>query len=46
LTGRCVKRIETTGGVSAIAIDDINKGVYFIVIEQNANSMIQKLVVK
>ena len=46
LTGRCLKQIETTGSVSAIAIDDINKGVYFIVIEQNANSMIQKLVVK
>lgn len=46
LTGRCVKQIETTGGVSTIAIDDINKGVYFVMIEQGGNSIVEKLVVK
>ncbi len=46
LTGRCVKQIETTGSVSTIAIDDINKGVYFVMIEQGGNSIVEKLVVK
>ena len=46
LTGRCVKQIETTGSVSTIAIDDINNGVYFVMIEQGGNSIVEKLVVK
>ena len=46
LTGRCVKQIETTGNVSTIAIDDMNNGVYFVMIEQGGSRMVQKLVVK
>ena len=46
LTGRCVKEIETSDNVSAISIDDINKGVYFITIQQDNNRIVEKLVVK
>ena len=46
LTGRCVKQVETTDNITAIAIDDINKGVYFVMIEKDGNSVVQKLVVK
>lgn len=46
LTGRCVKVVETTDNVTTISTDDINKGVYFIMIQQNDNKVVEKLIVK
>lgn len=46
LTGRCVKQIETNGNITAISTDDINKGVYFIMIQQDNNKVVEKLIVK
>ena len=46
LTGRCVKEVELSNHVSAINIEDIESGVYFITVEQNGNRLVEKLVVK
>ena len=46
MTGRCVKQVETTNSVSTISINDINKGVYFVIIEQDGSRMVEKLVVE
>ena len=46
LTGRCVKEVEISNAVSAINIEDVERGVYFISVEQNGNSKVEKLVVK
>ncbi len=46
LTGRCVKEVEISKTVSAINIEDIERGVYFISVEQNGNRKVEKLVVK
>lgn len=46
LTGRCVKQVETTDNITAISTDDINKGVYFIMIQQDNNRIVEKLIVK
>ena len=46
LTGRCVKEVEISNAVSAINIEDIERGVYFISVEQNGNRKVEKLVVK
>ena len=46
LTGRCVKSVETTDNVTKISTDDINKGVYFIMIQQDDNKVVEKLIVK
>lgn len=46
LTGRCVKVVETTDNVTTISTDDINKGVYFIMIQQDDNKVVEKLIVK
>ena len=46
LTGRCVKEVEISNAVSAINIEDLERGVYFISIEQNGNRKVEKLVVK
>ena len=46
LTGRCVKEVEISKTVSAINIEDVEKGVYFISVEQNGNRKVEKLVVK
>lgn len=46
LTGRCVKEVEISNAVSTINIDDVERGVYFISVEQNGNRKVEKLVVK
>ena len=46
LTGRCVKEVEISNAVSAINIEDLERGVYFISVEQNGNRKVEKLVVK
>ena len=46
VTGRCVKSAELTGNVSSINIEDVENGVYFIMIQQGENSSVRKLVVK
>ena len=46
LTGRCVKQIETNDNITAISTDDINEGVYFIMIQQDNNKVVEKLIVK
>ncbi|MBR7176283.1 MAG: T9SS type A sorting domain-containing protein [Bacteroidales bacterium] len=46
VTGRCVKSAELKGNVSSINIEDVEKGVYFIMIQQGENNSVRKLVVK
>ncbi|MBQ2851756.1 MAG: T9SS type A sorting domain-containing protein, partial [Bacteroidales bacterium] len=46
VTGRCVKSAELKGNVSSINIEDVENGVYFIMIQQGENSSVRKLVVK
>jgi hypothetical protein len=46
LTGRCVKEVETSKSVTMINIEDIERGVYFISVEQNGNRKVEKLIVK
>lgn len=46
LTGRCVKEVETTNNLTAISTEDINKGVYFITVQQNDNKIVEKLIVR
>ncbi len=46
ITGRIVKEVETTGNVTTISVDDINKGVYFIMVQDANNRIVEKLVVK
>ena len=46
ITGRCVKSVELTENVSAINISDINNGVYFIMIQNENNRVVEKLVVR
>ena len=45
LTGRCVKEVEVSNNV-AINIEDIERGVYFVTVEQNGNRSVEKLVVR
>ena len=46
ITGRIVKEVETTENVTTISVNDINRGVYFINVEQNNGvSTTQKIVV-
>ena len=46
VTGRCVKSAELKGNVSSINIEDVENGVYFIMIQQGENNSVRKLVVK
>ena len=46
LTGRCVKEIEATDNVTTIALDDINEGVYFIMIQTENKRVVEKLIVR
>lgn len=46
ITGRCLKSIETTDNVSTINIQDIDEGIYFIVIQNESNRIVEKLIVK
>lgn len=46
LTGRCVKSVVLTESITAINVEDINRGVYFIMIQQDNNKIVDKLVVK
>lgn len=46
VTGRCVKSVQLTENVSSINIEDVENGVYFIMIQQGENSSVRKLVVK
>lgn len=46
MTGRVVKEMVITDNVSAINIEDINEGVYFIMIQNENNRVVEKLVVK
>lgn len=46
VTGRCVKQIEMSDNVSSINIEDVESGVYFIMVQQEGNSSVRKLVVK
>ncbi len=46
ITGRSVKQFETTNNVSTVSIQDINKGIYFVIIEQDGSRMVEKLVVE
>lgn len=46
LTGRVVKEIETTDEITAIDINDVNEGVYFIMIQDENNRIVEKLVVR
>ena len=46
MTGRVIKEMETTGNVSTINIEDINEGIYFIMIQDDNNRIVEKLVVK
>ena len=46
LTGRCVKEVEISNNTSAIDIEDIERGVYFVEIQFNDNRIVEKLVVK
>ena len=46
VTGRCVKSVVMTENMSSINIDDVESGVYFIMVQQEGNSSVRKLVVK
>ena len=46
VTGRCVKQVEMSDNVSSINIEDVESGVYFIMVQQEGNSSVKKLVVK
>ena len=46
VTGRCVKQVEMSDNVSSINIEDVESGVYFIMVQQDGNSSVRKLVVK
>lgn len=47
VTGRCVKQVSVADLSNvAVSVEDLNKGVYFISIEQDNNYNIQKLVVE
>ena len=46
ITGRVVKEVELTDNVTSINVDDINKGVYFIMVQDANNRIVEKLVVK
>lgn len=46
MTGRVVKEMVITDNISAINIEDINEGVYFIMIQNENNRIVEKLVVK
>ena len=46
MTGRVVKEMVITDNVSAINIEDINQGIYFIMIQNENNRIVEKLVVK
>lgn len=46
MTGRVVKEMVITDNVSAINIEDINEGIYFIMIQNENNRVVEKLVVK
>ena len=46
LTGRVVKEIETTDEITTIDINDVNEGVYFIMIQDENNRIVEKLVVR
>ena len=46
LTGRVVKEIETTDEITTIDINDVNEGVYFIMIQDEKNRIVEKLVVR
>lgn len=46
ITGRIVKEVETTENVTTISVNDINRGVYFIMVQDANNRIVEKLVVK
>ena len=46
LTGRVVKEIETTDEITTIDINDVKEGVYFIMIQDGNNRIVEKLVVR
>ncbi len=46
LTGRVVKEIETIDEITTIDINDVNEGVYFIMIQDEKNRIVEKLVVR
>lgn len=46
MTGRCVKSFEVTDNVSSINIEDINEGVYFMMIQNGDSRLVEKLVIK
>ena len=46
LTGRCVKEVVISNTVSAINIEDVESGVYFISVQQGDNNYVEKLVIK
>ena len=46
MTGRCVKQVVTDMNNATISIENLNKGVYFISVQQDKYYNIQKLVVE
>ena len=46
MTGRCVKQAVVEMGNASINIENLNKGVYFISVQQDKCHNIQKLVVE
>ncbi len=46
ITGRVVKEMKITDNVSTINIEDVNEGIYFIMIQNENNRIVEKLVVK
>jgi hypothetical protein len=47
MTGRCVKEVTVENMNNAtINVEDLNKGVYFVSVQQDRNHNIQKLVIE
>ena len=47
MTGRCVKEVSVENmSKASINVEDLNKGVYFITVQQDKSYSIQKLVIE
>ena len=46
MTGRCIEQVVTDVNNATISVENLNKGIYFISVQQDNNYSIQKLVVE
>ena len=46
MTGRCIEQVVTDVNNATISVENLNKGIYFISVQQDNNYSIKKLVVE